>query len=461
MPRTIDDLEEHKRELVSTLNHLLDQGAEATGLIRNLLAGLHYADVADVLDVLESERAAVILGMLDAETASDALSEMEEEPRGEIAEHVDPRTLATLVEEMDSDDAADVVGDLEDHIAAAVLEHVAEEERADIRELLVHDEDTAGGLMAAEFVSVHDSSSIDEAIEAIRHAAEEIDDIYYVYAVDDDGRLIGLVSLRDLLLAGGSRLVKDVMDRDIVSAPVWMDQEEVARLVSQYDLAAIPVVDGAGRLVGRITHDDIADVLEEESEEDFRRLAGVAESSILERSSLRLAGTRLPWLLVSMLGALVAGMVIHHNESLIEQLAVIAAFIPVIIAVAGSTGLQTSIVVVRGLATGQADLLRIGSTVLKEVRVGLLIGVVCGVLIGPISWLWIGSPVIGLVVGLSMASAIVVAATLGAVIPLTLDRLNADPALATGPFITMSNDIIGLLIYFGFAGYLLQAFGTI
>jgi magnesium transporter len=461
MPRTIDDLEEHKRELVSTLNHLLDQGAEATGLIRNLLAGLHYADVADVLDVLEAERAIVILGMLDAETASDALSEMEDEPRSEIAERVDPRTLASLVEEMDSDDAADVVGDLDDHIAAAVLEHVAEEERADIQELLVHDEDTAGGLMAAEYVSVHDSSTIDQAIEAIRCAAEEIDDIFYVYVVDDAERLVGLVSLRDLLLTGGEHLIRDVMDRDTVSAPVWMDQEEVARLVSQYDLAAIPVVDGAGRLVGRITHDDIADVLEEEIEEDLHRMAGVLGEEFHERSSLRVAARRLPWIVTSLVSALLASVIISLNTGLLKAYVALAAFFPVITAIGGNIGLQSSTIVVRGLATGQMDLVHVGSRILKELRVGLVMGVACGLVVGLVSWLWVDEVALGLVVGISMLTAITVAATMGAIVPITFDRLQVDPALATGPFVTMSNDIIGLIIYFGLAGILLRSFGIV
>jgi magnesium transporter len=248
---------------------------------------------------------------------------------------------------------------------------------------------------------------------------------------------------------------------EIVSVPVDMDQEDVAHLVRQYDLAAIPVVDADGTLVGRVTHDDIVDVLKEESEEDFRKLAGVSEESFLERSSLRIAGRRLPWLLASMLGALVAALIIRNNSDLIETYAVVAAFIPVIIAVAGSTGLQSSIIVVRGLATGQADLVNIGKTVFKEVRIGLVIGISCGVIIALISWMWIGVPAVGLVVGLSMLSATAVAATLGAAVPLTLDRMGSDPALATGPFITMSNDVIGLLIYFGFASYLLNAFGVV
>ncbi|MFC1544291.1 magnesium transporter [Gemmatimonadota bacterium] len=461
MRRSLESLEEHKRELVATLHHLLGQGEGARGLVLNLVTGFHAADIADILDVLEPDEAAKVLSLLDEETASDALTEMEDAARTAVMEQVAPHDIASLVEAMESDDAADVVADLPEERVQEVLKHVAEEDREEIEELLVHEEDTAGGLMAAEFVAVPESASVTEAIEAIRQAVEETEAIYYVYVVDERGRLTGLLSLRDLLLAPSARHVNDFMSSEVVSVPVDMDQEDVAHLVQQYDLAAIPVVDAEGRLVGRVTHDDIADVLEEESEEDFRRLAGVSEGFFHERSSLRIAGSRLPWLMVSVFGALVAALVIHRNEDLIRQLTAIAAFIPVIIAVAGSTGLQSSIVVVRGLATGQADLVHIGRTVFREIRVGLIIGIVCGLLVGAVSWLTLRQPEMGLVVGLSMLSAIAVAATMGAAVPLTLDRLKADPALATGPFITMTNDIVGLLIYFGFAGTLLRAFGLI
>jgi magnesium transporter len=461
MRRTHEDLEEHKRELVTTLHHLVEQGAEATGLIRNLLAELHYADIADVLDVLDTDEAAGILRLLPEETASDVLAEMEDASRARLMEIADPKEIATLVEEMPSDDAADVVADMDQELAEEVLQHVAPEEREGIEELLEYEEDSAGGRMAAEFVAVPETSTVDQAIEAIRLAVEETEEIYYVYVVDDQGRLTGLLSLRDLLLLPSPHVVRDIMKTEVISAQVDMDQEDVAHMAQQYDLAAIPVVDDGGVLVGRVTHDDVADVLEEEIDEDFRRMAGVTEDSFHERSSVRTAGSRLPWLLASLVGALVAAAVIRSKESLIETYAVVAAFIPVIIAVAGSTGLQSSIVVVRGLATGQADLVNIGRTVFKEVRVGVLIGIACGVAIGVISWIWIGEPAIGLVVGLSMTTSIIFAATMGAAVPLTLDRMEADPALATGPFITMSNDIVGLLIYFGFAEYLLRAFGVV
>jgi magnesium transporter len=461
MPRTLDDLEEHKRELVATLNVLLDQGETSTGLIRNLLAGLHHADLADVLDVLEPERAAAILSLLDPGTASETLAEMEEEPRGGIAEIVDPKTLATLVEEMDSDDAADVVGELDAPLAAAVLEHVAAHEREDIRELLVHDEETAGGLMAAEFVAVHDASTVDEAIEAIRYLAAEIEDIYYVYVVDDEEHLVGLVSLRDLLLNPGARRVRDIMDSQIVSAPVGMDQEEVARLVAQYDLAAIPVVDTEGRLVGRITHDDIADVLEEEREEDINRMAGVIGEEFHERSSLRVAARRLPWIVTSLVSALLASVIISLNHGLLQAYIALAAFFPVITAIGGNIGLQSSTIVVRGLATGQMDLVHVGGRIFKELRIGIAMGIACGLVVGVVSWLWMNELALGLVVGLSMLTAIATAATMGALVPITFDRLHVDPALATGPFVTMSNDIIGLIIYFSLAGVLLRAFGIV
>jgi len=457
--RTPEDLEEHKRELVSTLDRLLEQGEAGAGSIRNLLIDMHHADTADVLDVMDPEDAARVLGLLDMETASDILAEMEEAARTPLLELVDPRELATLVEEMPTDDAADLMGDLDEEAAEEVLSHVAPHEREEIEELLVHEEDTAGGRMELDFVAVNNRATVDEAIEAIRLAAEEVETLYYVYVVDDEGRLVGLLRLRDLILARGSLLVADLMNVGVISAPLDMDQEDVARLVHQYDLAAIPVVDGDGKLVGRITHDDIADVLEEEIEEDLRYMAGVGDEGLIERSSVRVAGSRLPWILIGLVSALVAGFIIDNHENLLEQYIVLAVFLPVVMAIGGSIGLQSSTIVVRGLATGQADLIHVGQRIFKELRVGLVLGIACGLAMGIIAWLWKGMAELGLIVGLSMLTAIIVAATLGAVVPVVLDRFKADPALASGPFMTMSNDIIGLLIYFALASILLQTFG--
>lgn len=457
--RALEDLEEHKRELVSTLDRLLEQGEEGDGMIRNLLIELHHADIADVLDVMDSEDAARVLHLLDSETASDILAEMEEAARGPLLELVDPRELATLLEEMPSDDAADLVGELDEEAAEEVLSHVAPEERQEIRELLVYEEDSAGGRMESDFVAVDKEATVNEAIEAIRRAVEEVEFVYYVYVVDTAGRLTGLLRLRDLMLSPASLKVVSLMDSDVVSVPVDMDQEDVARMVQQYDLAAIPVVDDRGILVGRITHDDIADVLEEEREEDLRMMAGIGDEDLIESSSLRVAGSRLPWILFGLVSAMVAGIIIDNHRNLLEEYLVLAIFLPVVMAIGGSIGLQSSTIVVRGLATGQADLINVGTRIFKELRVGLVMGITCGVVVGVIAWIWKNEAVLGLTVGLSMLTAIILAATLGAVVPVVLDKLKADPALASGPFMTMSNDIIGLLIYFALASYLLHAFG--
>ncbi len=461
MNRRRADLEGQKKELVGTFDRLLEEGEKGAGMIQNLVVDLHHADVADVLDVMEPADVARILVLLDNETASDILGEMEEGARTPVLELMPPHELAPLVEEMPTDDAADLVGDLRDEHVEAVLRHVAPEERREIRELLVHDEDTAGGLMESDFVAVRSDATVAEAIEAIRHAVEEVEFIYYVYVVAADGRLIGLLRLRDLLLSPGSRRVSEFMTTDIVSVPVTMDQEQVARQVQQYDLAAIPVVDERGMLVGRITHDDIADVLEEEVEEDLRLMAGVISEEFYERSSLRVAARRLPWIVTSLISALLASVIISLNTGLLRAYVALAAFFPVITAIGGNIGLQSSTIVVRGLATGQMDLVHVGGRIFKELRVGLAMGIACGVVVGLVSWIWMDEMALGLVVGLSMLTAITVAATMGALVPITFDRLRVDPALATGPFVTMSNDIIGLIIYFGLAGILLRFFGII
>ncbi|MFC1530457.1 magnesium transporter [Gemmatimonadota bacterium] len=456
--RTIESLDEHKRELVVTLDRLLGAKEQNPGMIRNLLVDLHHADIADILDVMDREYAVKVLELLDSETASDILAEMEETARTPVVELVPPRDLAELVEEMPTDDAADLVGDLDEAAAEEVLSHVAEEERQEIRELLSYDEETAGGLMESDYVAVRQDATVSIAIEAIRRAVEEVEPIYYVYVVDDQGILTGLLRLRDLLLSPGSRRVEEFMWTDITSVPLEMDQEDVARLVQQYDLAAIPVVDDSGRLMGRITHDDIADVLEDEIEEDLMKMAGVSSEDIIERSSLRIAAGRLPWILIGLVSALAAGLIIDNHEQMLEQYLVLAIFIPVVMAIGGSIGLQSSTIVVRGLATGQADLIHLGSRLFREMRIGLVMGLACGISVGAIAWLWQGSWELAVIVGLSMLMGILVAATLGAVIPVLLDRMKIDPALASGPFMTMSNDVVGLLIYFGLATLLLRWF---
>jgi len=460
MRRTLEDLEEQKRELVGTLQRLLEQGDEGAGLIRNLVVDLHPADVADVLDVMEPACAGRVLTLLENETGSDILGEMEESARIPVLEILSPRELAPLVEDMPTDDAADLVGDLSAEAVEKVLEHVAPEERQDIRELLVHDEETAGGLMESEFVAVPVEATVTEAIEAIRRAVEEVEHIYYVYVTDAEGRLAGLLRLRDLMIAPGARLVSQMMKTDLVTVPPSMDQEDVARQVQQYDLAAIPVVDEGGVLLGRITHDDIADVLEDEVEEDLRLMAGVGAEDVTGRSSFRAAMGRLPWILIGLVSALVAGVIIDSHELILEQYIVLATFIPVVMAIGGSVGLQSSTIVVRGLATGQVDLINTGTRIFKELRVGLAIGMTCGLVVGLIAWLWKGMYVMGVIVGLSMLGAILVAALMGAIVPVLLDRFRADPALASGPFMTMSNDILGLLIYFGLATLMLRALGA-
>jgi magnesium transporter len=456
--RTIESLDEHKRELVVTLDRLLGAKEQNLGMIRNLLVDLHHADIADVLDVMDSEYAVRVLDLLDSEIASDILAEMEETARGPLVELVPPQELAELVEEMPTDDAADIVGDLDKEAAEAVLSHVAEEERQEIRDLLSYDEETAGGIMESDFVAVRQDANVAMAIEAIRRAVEEVESIFYVYVVDDQEKLTGLLRLRDLLLSPGSRRVDEFMWTDITSVPLEMDQEDVARLVQQYDLAAIPVVDDSGRLMGRITHDDIADILEDEIEEDLMKMAGVSSEDIIERSSLRIAAGRLPWIMIGLVSALAAGFIIDNHEQMLEQYLVLAVFIPVVMALGGSIGLQSSTIVVRGLATGQADLIHLGSRLFREMRIGLVMGLACGISVGAIAWLWQGAWELAVIVGLSMLMGILVAATLGAVIPVLLDRYKIDPALASGPVMTMSNDVVGLLIYFGLASLLLRWF---
>ncbi|UCE06190.1 MAG: magnesium transporter [bacterium] len=436
------------KEIVENISYLAQAKDEA--MVRNMIVDLHPADLAEIIHHLSEEDSNYIFGLLDAEVASNVISQMDDISRDQIIDDLDEDRLSEIVDEMDSDDATDLVSDLPDDMAQKILERIDKEDSEEVIELLTHEEDTAGGIMAKEFVAVNLNSTVDQAIQEIRAKAEEVVDVYYVYVIDDNNTLVGIVSLKNLILARSNTKISEVMNRDVVSVDTAMDQEEVANLAKRYDLVAIPVVDDQGCLVGRITFDDVVDVMEEEASEDIQRMAGITnEEEFRETSILRISQVRLPWLLVGFVGQLVCAFVLHYFEASINQIIATAFFIPIIMAMGGNAGIQSSTIMVRGMATGEIGLFDIRKRLFREIFVSILNGIICGVLLFVVVTFWLKQPRFGLLLASVLVFVILNASFIGAFIPVILKKVNIDPAIATGPFITTSNDVIGLIIYLG------------
>jgi len=438
------------KEIVANIFYLIEQRDEPK--LKNILVDMHPADIADVLERLDEESRNWLFSLLNPDDASDVVVELEDVPREDLIEDLDTERISEIVDEMDSDDAADVVSELPDEVAEKVLKSIDDQDREEVEELLRHEEDTAGGIMALEFIAVNENATVDEAIRQIRQKAEEVEEVYNVYAVDDKDLLVGVVPLKKLILSSPSLQVRDIMNRDVVSVSTDMDQEKVASIVRKYDLVSIPVVDAQGRLVGRITVDDIVDVLHDEAAEDLHIMAGITEEEMpQETSTLKISRLRLPWLIVAFIGELVSAYVLSQFEASLHEIVAVAFFIPIIMAMGGNSGIQTTTVVVRGLAAAPESF-SIGLKSLKrELKVASFNGAIISILIFVVVASWLHLPSLGLVIAIAMMVVILNAALVGATIPFLLKKLNYDPAVATGPFITTSNDVLGLLIYLSLA----------
>ncbi|MCU0646329.1 MAG: magnesium transporter, partial [bacterium] len=297
-------------------------------------------------------------------------------------------------------------------------------------------------------VKLHET--VDQAIEELRSKADEIEDIYYLYVVDESEKLVGVARLTDLILAKGTTEISEIMDRDVVSVTTDMDQEEVANLARRYDLVSIPVVDKIGRLLGRITFDDVADVMEEEASEDIQRMAGISdEEEFREKSIFRISQVRLPWLLVGFSGELVSAYILHNFEASLNQIIAAAFFIPIIMAMGGNAGIQSSTIMVRGMATGEIGLYDIRRRLFREILVSVVNGLLCGLLLFVVVTFWLKLPKFGIILASVLMLVILNASFVGSLVPVILRKIKIDPAIATGPFITTSNDVLGLLIYLG------------
>ena len=435
-------------EFLSRLEELVDAGNKEQ--VQEMLQDLHPADIAEILEELNNERAQFVFLLLDNEKGSDVLAEIDEEERNRFLASFPPEIIAKrFIDNMESDDAADLVGSLSDEQQHEVLSHMDDLEQAgDIVDLLHYDEDTAGGLMAKELVVVNENWTVLTCLRELSRQAENIDEIYNVYVVDDDNKLKGRLSLKKMILSPTSAKISNLYYEDITSVKTDEPAESVARIMQKYDLVAIPVVDSLGRLVGRITIDDVVDVIREEAEKDYQMMSGITQDVETSDSIWSQTKARLPWLIIALFGGMVSAYMISRYEAEIALFPVTAMFIPVITAMGGNVGIQSSAIVVQGLASNSLSLKNGFQNILKEIGGALINATICSSIIFVLTLFFdLNSLAMPITVTLSLFIVILFASVFGTAFPLLLNKMHIDPALATGPFITLTNDIIGLNIY--------------
>ena len=414
-----------------------------------LLESLRRSDQAEIFSDLPPEQQQEILPLLSPENSADILEEMEDEDVMDIANRMETQRLVEIVDEMEPDEAADLLGDIPLAQAEQVLLQIDESE--DIRYLLEHPDETAGGVMTAMDVHIQQDMTVDEAIWHLRHLSPDSEEIYYLFVEDNTGHLVGVVSLRQLVIAKPGTLIREIMDPEPISVLVGADQEEAARLMQRYDLLALPVVDSERLLVGMITYDDLLDVLEEEATEDIYRLGGVPKEQPADVPLSSAMKTRLPWLVLNLITALLSATVLSVFEDTIAQVAVLAAFFPIVAGVSGSAATQTLTVTVRGLALGDIAPKEGLKTLGRELLLGLINGLSIGLIVAVIALVWKGTPLLGFVVGLATLLNMVCAGIAGVLVPMLMQRLKFDPALASPILVTTTTDTLGYLFYLGLA----------
>ena len=421
----------------------------------SLVEALRPPDQADVFGELPPSEQDELLPRLDVEDSADILEELEEEEAAEIAARLEPEELADILDGMEPDEAADLLGDIAPEHAAEVL--AAMEESEEVRPLLVHADESAGGLMTSVKVTLHEDMTVEQAFAHLRVSELEPRTVYYLFVVDTDVRLVGVVPLRRLIVSSLSAGIASIMDADVISVEANADQEEAARLMSRYDLLALPVVDEENHLLGLITHDDLVEVLEEEATEDIYRLGGLPEEQPHDAPVLAALKTRLPWLALNLGTAMVSGVVLKAFEGTIAQVAVLAMFFPVVAGVSGSAGTQALTVTVRGLSLGELDPRDGLRTLGREILIGSANGLTVGVLVALIALALGGAPVLGIVVGVATLLNMIGAGIAGAVVPVMMQMLKIDPALASPILVTTITDACGYLFYLGFATLVLAS----
>ncbi len=440
-------------ELVAEIEQLIEHQKDAA--LEALLEDVHYADIAEIINELNEDEATYLIKLLGSDKTSDVLTELDEDVREAILNNLSAKEIAGELDELDTDDAADIIAELPKEIVQQVISEIEDREHAkDIVDLLRYDENSAGGLMAKELVKVKDSWTVLTCVKEMRAQAENVTRVHSIYVVDNEDKLIGRLSLKDLLTTPTSSPIKDVYIAKVDSVTVNEKPEEVAKIMSKYDLEAIPVVDEIGRLVGRITIDDIVDVIRDEADKDYQMAAGISQDVEADDSIWTLTRARLPWLVLGLFGGAAAAVIMGGFEEMFKKYTILFLFTPLIAAMAGNVGVQSSAIIVQGLANDDIKG-SIGNRLIKEMLLALLNGTILAVLLLLFTWVWKGDFMTALAISVSLIVVIVVAGFIGTFTPLFLHKRGIDPAIATGPFITTSNDIFGILIYFWIAKLIL------
>ena len=434
------------KNFISELNEHIENKDQKS--IINMIIECHPADIAEIIDELEFKNASFLFELLEDNIAADVLVELEDDIREDLLKiHSSKEIAEEFVDNMDSDDAADIISELPENKKQEVLSHLEDQNLAnDIVDLLNYDEDTAGGLMAKEFIKVNSNWSVMRCVKEMRRQAENVDLVYTIYVVDDNNILLGTLSLKRLLLANSKAIISNLMKEDIIKINATMNQEEVANTMNKYDLIVLPVVNDLNQLIGRITADDVMDIMKEEAEKDYQMASGIIEDVVPSDAIWEITRARLPWLLIGLIGGLFGAKVIGVFD--IEKNYQMAFFIPLIAAMGGNVGVQSAAIVVQSLAGGTNTLGNVSQRLIKELGVALVNGIICSSIILFAAYLLGYGLLLSITVSIALLSVIIFAALFGTFIPLTLNKYKIDPALATGPFITTINDVLGLFIYF-------------
>jgi len=441
-------------ELIEQVEQLVENKNDKE--LQLLLDEFHYADIAEILNELDLEEATYVIKLLDSETTSDILMELDEDIREKVLQNLSAKEIAEEIEELDTDDAADMIMELPEERQEEVISNIEDKaHKAEIEELLAYDEDTAGGLMAKELVKVYETWTVAGCMRRIRGQAKDVTRVHSIYVVDKQERLIGRLSLKDLIVAKSEQKIAEISNANVDFVNVNDDAEDVAKIMSKYDLEAIPVVDENQTLLGRITIDDIVDVLKEEADKDYQLAAGITQDVEADDSILELTKARLPWLFLGLLGGIGAFIIMEGFQESFNAYAVLFFFTPLIAAMAGNVGVQSSAIIVQGLANDDVKG-SVNGRLIKEMLLATLNGAILAVFLFLFVWLYIGEMDKAFAISVSLVAVIIIAGLIGTFVPLFLNKRGIDPAIATGPFITTSNDILGILLYFWIAKLILN-----
>ena len=442
------------RVLTDSIRRLLRRGANSH--LNKIVNKTHAADLSAVFRSLSGSHQQTLFQMIrDNEQKGELLGELDEDTAVEIIKNLNIEDIVEIFESMPNDDVADLLGRLPEEMSQAILEKMRKDESEEVEDLLRYEDDTAGGIMVPDFIALGQDITAKQAIESLQKEHLEVEMPFYLYVIDEYGKLVGVSSLRQLVVVPPETPLKEFMTTDVFSVQTDMDQEEVAKIVARYDILAVPVVDASHKLVGIVTVDDVIDIFRREATEDILKMAGAGEEFVETKSVLKSTRIRLPWLFASCLGGIIAFFIIGKFESSLYKIAYLAAFIPVIMGMGGNIGTQSSTIVVRGLATGRINIRDFWTVVIKELAIGVILGLIYGLLIGSVAQFRYSIEALAIAVALAVICSMSLAALIGSLVPMSFAKINIDPAVATGPFVTTAIDIIAVFFYFLIATTLL------